>query len=80
MHHRLGGPLPHQLANAPQIHLFALCPNFNREEMPPLCLSGISSRFQLLSRSYRQVIYVLLTRSPLSSNSKLSSLRSTCMY
>ena len=23
MHHRLGGPLPHQLANAPQAHPYA---------------------------------------------------------
>ena len=30
-------------------------------------LSGISSRFQLLSQALRQVAYVLLTRSPLRS-------------
>ena len=65
MHHRLGGPLPRQLANAPQIHLSASCPDFNREKMPPLYLSGISRRFHPLSRSHRQVVYVLLTRSPL---------------
>ena len=65
MHHRLGGPLPRQLANAPQIHLSASCPDFNRKKMPPLYLSGISRRFHPLSRSHRQVVYVLLTRSPL---------------
>ena len=65
MHHRLGGPLPHQLANAPQIHLSVLYPNFNKQKMPPVYLSGISRRFHPLSQSHRQVIYVLLTRSPL---------------
>ena len=65
MHHRLGGPLPRQLANAPQIHLSASCPDFNSRKMPPRYLSGISRRFHPLSRSYRQVVYVLLTRSPL---------------
>lgn len=34
--------------------------------MHPLYLSGISSRFRKLSRSYGQVAYVLLTRPPLS--------------
>ena len=33
--------------------------------MPSFHLCGISSRFQLLSRSSGQVAYVLLTRSPL---------------
>ena len=66
MHHRLGGPLPHQLANAPQVHLQVLCPNFNNRSMRFCYLSGISNRFQSLSQSWRQVTYVLLTRSPLS--------------
>ena len=75
MHHRLGGPLPHQLTNAPQVHPYVYR-NFNDQKMPPDHLSGISSRFQLLSQSYGQVAYVLLTRSPLSTE----VLRSTCMY
>ena len=35
--------------------------------MPSSCLSGISTRFQALSRSVRQVAHVLLTRPPLAS-------------
>ena len=66
MHRRLGGPLPHQLANAPQVHLQVLHPNFNNLIMRSDYLSGISNRFQSLSQSWRQVTYVLLTRSPLS--------------
>ena len=66
MHRRLGGPLPHQLANAPQGHLQVLHPNFNNLIMRSDYLSGISNRFQSLSQSWRQVTYVLLTRSPLS--------------
>ena len=42
-------------------------------------LCGISSRFQLLSPSLRQVPHALLTRSPLALESKLSIARSTCM-
>ncbi len=42
-------------------------------------LCGISSRFQLLSPSLRQVPHALLTRSPLARESKLSLARSTCM-
>ena len=42
-----------------------LYPNFNDQEMPPYHLSGISSRFQLLSQADGQIAYVLLTRSPL---------------
>ena len=77
MHRCLGGPLPRQLANAPQVHP---CPelegSFNRRKMPPSCLSGFSFRFQKLSRVHGQVTYVLLTRSPL----KPEGFRSTCMY
>ena len=46
---------------------------------PHATLCGISSRFQLLSPSERQVAHALLTRPPLSIKSKLSILRSTCM-
>ncbi len=42
-------------------------------------LCGISSRFQLLSPSLRQVPHALLTRSPLDQGSKLPLSRSTCM-
>ena len=42
-------------------------------------LCGISSRFQLLSPSVRQVTHALLTRPPLTLESKLSAVRSTCM-
>ncbi len=45
----------------------------------PVGLCGISSRFQLLSPSLRQVPHALLTRSPLARESKLSLARSTCM-
>ena len=43
-------------------------------------LCGISSRFQLLSPSERQVAHTLLTRPPLTPRSKLLFVRSTCMY
>ena len=43
-------------------------------------LFGISSRFQLLSPSQRQIIHVLLTRSPLKPLSKPKGLRPTCMF
>ncbi len=62
----------------------------NEEEIPPLIRleeeeqeaqpSGISPGFPELSQSYRQVTHVLLTRPPLTSGSKLPSVRSTCMY
>ena len=43
-------------------------------------LCGISSRFQLLSPSERQVAHVLLTRPPLSNGSKLPhSVRLACV-
>ena len=66
-HHRLGGPLPHQLANAPQVHPCSrLDGRFNILSMRSVYLSGFSIRFQKLSRAHGQVTYVLLTRSPLS--------------
>ena len=65
---RLGGPLPHQLANQTRGHLPAIkslaCPG-----CPGHASCGISSRFQLLSPSSRQVPHALLTRPPLSSTS-----------
>ena len=65
-HHRLGGPLPHQLANAPQVHPMVhpeRC--FQWSEMPLSIVSGISQTFAWVSQSLGQVTYVLLTRSPL---------------
>lgn len=62
-HHRLGEPLPLQLANGTQSSLVAhiafmilSCNNF--------IISGISIRFQMLSQTTRQVLYALLTRPP----------------
>ena len=61
-YHRLGGPLPLQLANrtqgSPQASPFItkLC--------SLMTLSGIISSFLLLSQSRRQVPYALLTRPP----------------
>ena len=68
-HLRLGGPLPRQLPNGPRAHPEARGPRKD----PPLFLlphkvvglSGISSRFQLLSQSPGQITHVLLTRAPL---------------
>ncbi len=67
MHHRLGEPLPHQLANAPRVHpsvtpesVFYLSPMREKE------LCGISICFQMLSPTEGQVTHVLLTRPPLS--------------
>jgi hypothetical protein len=62
-HRRLGGPLPHQLANGTRAHLSASL------FLPTRCLtkslSGLSSTFTLLSRSERQIAHALLTRPPL---------------
>ena len=47
-----------------------------------LCKKGLSSinhRFQWLSQSSRYINYILLTRAPLVSQSKLCCYRSTCM-
>jgi hypothetical protein len=67
-HRCLGRPLPYQLANGPRAHPEAEVANlFLTRPCGPVSLSGISSPFELLSRSSRQVTHVLLTRSPLSS-------------
>ena len=65
---RLGRPLPHQLANQTRAHLSAI-KSLVSKGCPLNTLCGISSRFQLLSPSERQVAHVLLTRPPLSSTS-----------
>ena len=61
---RLGEPLPHQLANQTRGHLSAHKALIFRG-CPLNMLCGISSRFQLLSPTERQVPHALLTRSPL---------------
>ena len=65
----LGEPLPHQRANGAQAHLQAVAckqrPPFTPGAAAPVVLSGISPSFDRLSRSRRQVTYVLLTRAPL---------------
>ena len=66
---RLGEPLPHQLANQTRIHLSAHKALVSRRCLPETSC-GISSRFQLLSPTERQVIHALLTRSPLSQSPK----------
>ena len=69
---RLGEPLPHQLANQTRGHLPAHKALVARScGLATLC--GISSRFQLLSPTGRQVPHALLTRSPLSRKPKLST-------
>ena len=65
---RLGEPLPHQLANQTRDHLSAHKALAVRG-CPLAASCGISSRFQLLSPTERQVSHALLTRSPLSSTS-----------
>ena len=71
---RLGRPLPHQLANQTRVHLKAI-KSFLTEPCDPVGLCGISSRFQLLSPSLRQVTHALLTRSPLSQLSVIRRIR-----
>ena len=81
---RLGGPLPRQLANQTRGHLSAHKALVIRG-CPPITLCGISSRFQLLSPTERQVPHALLTRSPLNSTSfgrsriPLSPVRLACV-
>ena len=79
-HRRLGRPLPHQPANAPQAHLQATdCSVFPDSVMRPIRVSGISIRFRMLSQSYRQVTYVLLTRPPLTLPRRAKSARLACI-
>ena len=73
---RHGGPLPRHLANQTRDHLSAH-KALVIQGCPQITLCGISSRFQLLSPTERQVSHALLTRSPLSNPEGLP--RSTCM-
>ena len=81
---RLGEPLPHQLANQTRGHLPAHTALVFRS-CGPKTLCGISSRFQLLSPTGRQVPHALLTRSPLNLTSigrsrfPLSPVRLACV-
>ena len=61
---RHGGPLPRHLANQTRSHLSAHKALTSRG-CPQEASCGISSRFQLLSPTERQVPHALLTRSPL---------------
>ncbi len=56
--------------------------SFSHNSLTIVSSSGISRRFQRLSRSSGQVTYVLLTRSPLSCaiSEEFTHSRSTCMY
>ena len=61
---RLGGPLPHQLANRPRAHLTAIKSLVTRG-CPLVTLCGISTPFGVLFPTARQVTHALLTRPPL---------------
>ena len=66
MHHRLGKPLPYQLANAPRGHPIATAyAAFYKLIMRSAFLSGISTCFQVVSQTMGQVPHVLLTHPPL---------------
>ena len=79
--HGLGKPLPYQQANRAQAHpkVRAEARFNNKYPEGPAALFGISTGFPMLSQSLRQVIYALLTRSPVYylSENKFSL---TCMY
>ena len=81
---RHGGPLPRHLANQTRDHLSAHKALVSRG-CPPNTSCGISSRFQLLSPTERQVSHALLTRSPLNlasigrSRFPLSPVRLACV-
>ena len=77
-HRRLGRPLPYQLPNgtqsSPPAHIAFI--GFSCE-IP--IISGISCRFQQLSRSEGQVLYALLTRPPPYYHPKVNSSRLACV-
>ena len=75
---RLGEPLPHQLANQTRDHLSAH-KALVIKGCPQITLCGISSRFQLLSPTERQVSHALLTRSPLSCPRRNNPVRLACV-
>jgi hypothetical protein len=64
--HRLGEPLPHQLADRPRAHREAPgCPGFGVAKIPSLTICGINSPFGELSPTSRQITHVLRTLAPL---------------
>ena len=64
--HRLGEPLPHQLADRPRAHPeTSAFTDFNYEAMPLLVTCGINPPFGGLSPISGQVAHVLLTLAPL---------------
>ncbi len=74
--HSLGKPLPYQQADRPQIDPKAIAKlSLSHTTFEVRELSGISPTFAGLYLSLGFVIYVLLTRSPLSPEGE----RSTCM-
>ena len=75
---RLGEPLPHQLSNQTRGHLSAHKALVSKG-CPSNTLCGISSRFQLLSPTERQVLHALLTRSPLSDPRRNHPVRLACV-
>ena len=75
---RLGGPLPRQPANQTRSHLSAHKALTSRG-CPQEVSCGISSRFQLLSPTERQVLHALLTRSPLSNPRRSYPVRLACV-
>ena len=76
MHHRLGKPLPYQLANAPQVHPRVIAKAiFQAKAMWLLLLCGISICFQMLSPAPGQVTYVLLTRPPLTGDPSVNQVQ-----
>ena len=64
--HRLGRPLPHQLADRPRAHREAPgCPGFGPVKIPSQATCGINSPFGELSPTFGQVAHVLRTLAPL---------------
>ncbi len=69
-HRRLGGLLPHQLANGPQAHPQAEQLLLSSKPHRARTLCGITPCFHGLFPTQGQITYVLLTRSPLSPTPK----------
>ena len=79
-HHCLGRPLPYQLANEPQTHLRAMPSHLSSLRLiSKKIVFGITPCFHELSPTQRQIIYVLLTRSPLSTYRSTYIVRLACL-
>ena len=72
--------LTNYLIGRESIFTQALQPFGNQNMRFGCVIVGISSRFQLLVPTERQVAHALLARPPLTRRSKLLLVRSTCMY